>query len=257
MLPELDPDDLTNLADILGQEDAVWAPVRGIQGNSRGNAYLARGEFPAHGIRWEAGGGTAADRKRQQRWLEDAARRGLVVRHHAGGFAVRCKLTEPAEVAVRAACGLPGLAASADLVAEVGGYEFADPSEELWYAPGVWVPEYPTLTGPKDLRMWVEEMAYPSLRRGWLLANSNVQGLVRYSVGPVAVPPDLPADPPDGYREDVRAAWAAGLKRKLATLVAPGSYTSEIGSIALPVGWGRVQRKGRTKRAKRGKTAAG
>jgi len=247
------PDDLLSLADALGQEDAVFAPIRLEGGYSRGNALTYGKAYQLTGVRLEGTSGTAAERKEKQRWIEDAARRGLVVRCHAAGFAVRVRLTEAAELATRAVCGLPGLASAASLVAEVSGYEYADPTEELWFAPGVWVPEYPELTGPKDMRITVEEMAYPALRRGWLVSRTNSHGLVRYAVGPVPVPENVPDDdPPDDYRKDVRDAWVAGLKLKLAARAADDSNSREVGYIPLPVGWGRVRRK-----RKRAKTAAG
>lgn len=235
------PADWHPLASILGQTDAIFAPVRNWYDGSASNAHIARRQYPDAGVRWDDGGGSATERKQRQRWLEDAARRGLVERFSGGLYTVRVRLAEAAELATRERCVLPGLAASASLVREVGTYQNSEDAAEV-YGGAVWVSEWPELCGrsvpvettPDDRRI-VEEMAYPTLLRGWLVSSSDTKGLVAYRVGtlPDVLPEEAEYDD-DAFDAEAREVWAAALRGRLSQLATVDDASRrELGGIPL------------------------
>lgn len=234
------------LARLLGETDAIFAPVRRWSGPTPVNVYHARARFAEVGVPWSSGGGTPAERKAASRLLAKAGRRGLIRVSRAGATkAPSVKLTARGLEFARRLTGTPGIYSGWVSCVELARLS-KRPAEAALFTD-VWIAEA-GLTGRdaahpeyKARLLLVESLILSALVAGYAESGSDSAGRVSYRltaagwswIGAGAAPADDSEAPHD---PECRALYhechAAALARLAA---APAEFPREIGLIPLPV----------------------
>ena len=177
----MDADDKL-LVEVLGAQDATWAPLRKLDWDSphaAANLYAGRRDY-ASGIPWASGEPQEAERKAAQRSLETLAAAGMVKVFPRAGRTIGVVLTDAGEERGRALTDLPSVVESWLAVGALAA--FGRPGD--WIAETVLIAndrmaDYTTL-GRRAGRLLASNEAafYPSLSRNFVVANSDQDGRV-------------------------------------------------------------------------------
>lgn len=204
--------DLVFLVELLGKTDALWLPRRSLA--AREHFSVRRQQYADAGVPWTSGEAAAAQRKAEQRRLEDAAASGDVEVFKSGGRAAGVRLTDEGEAAAREAVGLPGIEHAREVAAEllakgdvIGGVVLGNER---------WVPECvmgccewgdPCAGG--NLWGYLETYVAPALVRGWILSNCTTAGHAYYSVTVAGAEAAATATPQPAPPEGMVKFWKA------------------------------------------------
>jgi hypothetical protein len=226
---------------ILAQTDAVFRPARRDDWVAPApcNLYNARQRFSTAGVPFDTGGGDETGRKNQQRDLNRLAKSGLLILC-GGKRREGVKLTEPAEIGLRALCGLPSLRDSHAMLRKI--IKLAAMAEGMTLTREIWLAgfeDYHNTSACKAAPWKISLALAPALCRGFVESRSDCFGRCCYVAtdkGREAAKlpaPSLPAGLPR-YQDIANklyyeATIAARQKLRTATPTSP----SEIGQCPL------------------------
>lgn len=189
----------TTLIDVLARTDAIFRPMRKADWvpPAPSNLWEARRRFSSAGVLWRVGGG-GANRLAGERELVGLQEMSLLV---LCGKAKRSgvRLSETAEIGVRALCGLPLDAHAALCRVVLLTEEREGLCSELWIAE---LDEYADTDDCRNALWETMLLVLPALVRGWVASNSDVQGAVYYYPTPAGLAaaqlpaPALPTNSP-------------------------------------------------------------
>lgn len=166
---------------ILAETDAIWLPQRKWEGNIATNYYELRGDFRTAGIALPSGETDEAGRQRFSRAIRAMGQARRIIVHRARGEKVpSVRLTDATEFALRRQVGLLSISDTWQAMQEIAALSKPEKEQRVWQDRHV----FEDLIAGTDKydRMALEEALLPGLIRGYVVANSDIDGRVNYSL---------------------------------------------------------------------------
>jgi hypothetical protein len=201
---------------VLVEQDAIFTPNRLWKPRDIPVVLAERKQsYRLTGVRWRTEAESRPERREATQALRSLAVDRMVDVRVASRIA-QLRLTAKGDAYVRALVGLPSLAESVDLVLLMAG-DIADGQGWRQFKDGPdWIPEteligvaYGNDAGNDKVFAGLEQLMMPAIAAGAVVAGSDIQGHVFYSLGDVPIPDaddlmvDLPAALPNLKRRYV------------------------------------------------------